>query len=163
MADPRQRGPQTLDPWLDPSSEATARSAERRADEARSEVPQTEASREAGRRTGPLESLFQEAVRRATTLGLSGFFLTEEAVRRALTEAVPKEWVDYLSRQSEDVRREAMEGLVREFGHWLRGLDVKALLGQLLEEYDLTATIQLSASPKSQNSTHALKSVPRPR
>jgi len=35
------------------------------------------------RPSGPLESLFQEAVRRATGLGISGLASTEEAVRKA--------------------------------------------------------------------------------
>ena len=101
-----------------------------------------------GRLAGPLESIFQEAVRRATALGLSGFFLTEEAVRRALTDTVPKEWVDYISRQSEDVRSDAIDRLVSEFGAWLHTLDLPAALRSVLEDYEISAKVEISAGRK---------------
>jgi hypothetical protein len=109
---------------------------------------------------GPLESLFQEAIRRATALGLSGFFLTEEAVRRALTDTVPREWVDYVSRQSEDVRRDMVDRIVQEFGLWLRNLDLSELLRKLLEDYDISAKIDISADRKRKDPAVSLKVAP---
>ncbi len=109
---------------------------------------------------GPLEALFQEAIRRATALGLSGFFLTEEAVRRALTDTVPREWVDYVSRQSEDVRRDMVDRIVQEFGLWLRNLDLSELLRKLLEDYDISAKIDISADHKRKDPAVSLKVAP---
>ncbi len=109
---------------------------------------------------GPLEALFQEAIRRATALGLSGFFLTEEAVRRALTDTVPREWVDYVSRQSEDVRRDMVDRIVQEFGLWLRNLDLSELLRKLLEDYDISAKIDISADRKRKDPAVSLKVAP---
>jgi hypothetical protein len=113
-----------------------------------------------GQPLGPLESLFQEAIRRATALGLSGFFLTEEAVRRALTDTVPQEWVDYVSRQSEDVRRDTVDRLVREFGLWLRTLDLSELLRNVLEDYEISAQIDISADRKRKDPVVSLKVAP---
>ena len=50
------------------------------------------------KRTDAPESLgaIPELMRRAIALGLTGFFTTEEAVRRALGDTVPKDWTDYL-------------------------------------------------------------------
>jgi len=46
-------------------------------------------------------SAIPELMRRAIALGLTGFFTTEEAVRRALGDTVPKDWTDYLSESSD--------------------------------------------------------------
>ncbi len=113
-----------------------------------------------GQPPGPLESLFQEAIRRATALGLSGFFLTEEAVRRALTDTVPREWVDYVSRQSEDVRRDMVDRLVQEFGLWLRTLDLSEVLRNVLEDYEISAQIDISADRKRKDPAVSLKVAP---
>ena len=106
---------------------------------------------------GPLESLFQEAIRRATALGLSGFFLTEEAVRRALTDTVPREWVDYVNRQSDDVRRDMVDRLASEFGIWLRTLDMSEVLQKVLEDYEISAQIDISADRKHTDPAVSLK------
>jgi len=71
------------------------------------------------RRAGPLEGFFQEAVRRAANLGISTFFTTEEAVRRAFSESVPPDWLEYLNRQGTDLRSELLDRMSREFGEWL--------------------------------------------
>lgn len=42
-----------------------------------------------------------ELLRRMVGMGFSGFFLTEEVVRKALGETLPKDWVDFAAAQSE--------------------------------------------------------------
>ena len=115
---------------------------------------------ERGHPPGPLESLFQEAIRRATALGLSGFFLTEEAVRRALNDTVPKEWVDYVNRQGDDVRRDMVDRLASEFGIWLRTLDLSEVLQKVLEDYEISAQIDISADRKRTDPAISLKVAP---
>ena len=97
---------------------------------------------------GPLESLFQEAVRRATGLGLSSFFTTEEAVRRAVADNLPDEWARYLSEQGDDLRGRLVDRLTAEFGDWLRGVDLEALMRQLLDDYEIKISFSLEADPK---------------
>ena len=63
------------------------------------------------RRGLPFESLIQEAIRRAASLGFSSFFLTEEAIRKAFSDAVPREWVDYVGKQGDEVRGELIDRL----------------------------------------------------
>ena len=101
------------------------------------------------RRRGPLEAFFQEAVRRAAQLGLSTFFTTEEAVRRAFAESVPSDWIDYLNRQGTDVRGELLERLSREFGEWLQRVDMAQIMSKLLEEHDFEFKISVSAQRRS--------------
>jgi hypothetical protein len=114
------------------------------------EEPRAESDR--ARRSGPLESLYQEFVRRAAGLGLSSFVLTEEALRKAFAESLPRDWVEYLSRQSSGVRKEVLEALVREFGEWLRGIDAMSfqrnLIRTLLEDFEISLEINISARPR---------------
>ena len=97
--------------------------------------------------SGPLESLFQEFVRRGAALGFSSFFLTEEAIRRAFADKVPAEWLEYINRQGEDVRNELVDRLAREFGEWLRGLDVGELVETVLARNDFSVHVELRRNP----------------
>jgi len=91
-----------------------------------------------------------ELMRRAIALGLTGFFTTEEAVRRALGDTVPKDWTDYLSESSERTRSEFLERLSVEIARTLKGVDLAALIQQLLDGRTLriNAEIALSDDPK---------------
>lgn len=111
------------------------------------------------RRSGPLEALFQETVRRAASLGLSSFFLTEEALRRAFSDSVPRDWVDYLARQGDEVRAELFEALSRQFREWLQEVDLVELLGELVRRNDLSVRLELSASPRADSSDAAPRST----
>jgi len=82
-----------------------------------------------GGRLSPLPEL----MRRALSLGLSGFFLTEEAVRRALGDTLPKDWIDFAVDQSERTRSEFLERLSFEMGRAFEKADVAAVLRDLLE------------------------------
>ena len=105
-----------------------------------------------GRRAGPLEALYQEFVRRAASIGLSGVALTEEAVRKAMSESAHKEWVEFISRQGGDFRRELIDALVREFAAWLRDVDLdgvqRRVLQQVLEDFELSFEVKVSARPR---------------
>ena len=111
----------------------------------------------------PLEALFQEAVRRTATAGLWSFFLTEEAVRRAFSEAVPQDWIERVTRQSDDLRRETLESLSREVGRWLASLDpaevFREVAGEVLRTNDIRVTLDISASPREPRAS--LQVVPR--
>src|SRR6516164_6289645 len=71
---------------------------------------------------------FPELLRRALTFGLSAFFTTNEAVRRALGEAVPKDWIDFAVDQSERTRAEFIERLAGEIARSLEAVDLAAIL-----------------------------------
>jgi hypothetical protein len=87
-----------------------------------------------------------ELMRRAIALGLTGFFTTEEAVRRALGDTVPKDWTDYISESSDRTRSEFLDRLSREIAATLKDVDLAAVLEQLLDgrTLKLNAEIKLS-------------------
>ena len=81
--------------------------------------------------SGPLYAI-PELMRRAIAMGLSGFFFTEEAIRKALGEAMPKDLQDFAVDQSRRTRAEFLERLSYEIGRTLENVDVAAVLAQLL-------------------------------
>ena len=96
-------------------------------------------------------SAIPELMRRAIALGLTGFFTTEEAVRRALGDTVPKDWTDYISESSDRTRSEFLDRLSREIAKTLKDIDLAAVLQELLEGRTLkvNAEFKLSDDPKS--------------
>jgi hypothetical protein len=74
-----------------------------------------------------------EIARRALSIGLSGFFLTEEAIRKALGDTLPKDWLDFAVEQSERTRKEFLERLSFEIAQTLEKADFATALRELLE------------------------------
>ncbi len=106
-----------------------------------------------GERSGPLESLFREGLRRAASLGFSSFFLTEEALRRAFNDSVPREWIEYVARQGEDVRAELFRALSQQFQKWLSEIDVVEVLSEVARRHDISVRLEISAAPKQEEDT----------
>jgi hypothetical protein len=96
------------------------------------------------RPSGPLESLFQEAVRRATGLGISGLASTEEAVRKAFQERAPKEWLRFVAEQGDGLRGEIAERLAAEFAAFLRSPEFEQRLRSLLADYEISISVKLN-------------------
>jgi hypothetical protein len=91
-----------------------------------------------------------ELVRRALALGLSSFFTTEEAFRKALGDTVPKDWVDFASGQGERWRSQLAERLGAEFGRALERLDLAELAAAVLEGRTIEVTAQVRLKPRSE-------------
>ena len=87
-----------------------------------------------------------ELMRRAIALGLTGFFTTEEAVRRALGDTVPKDWTDYIAESSDRIRGEFLDRLSREIARTLKDIDIAAVLEQLLEGRTLRVNAEFTLS-----------------
>lgn len=73
-----------------------------------------------------------ELLRRGLTLGFSGLFMTEEAVRRAFGDTVPRDWVDFATEQSARTRSEFLERLSGEIARSLEAIDLVEVLDALL-------------------------------
>ena len=101
---------------------------------------------EGGEGSGTLNAI-PELVRKAFSLGFSGFFLTETAIRKALGDALPQDWVDFAVEQSERTRAEFIERLSFEVARSLEAVDLGAVLAELLEgrTLEVKAEIRLGA------------------
>ena len=128
---------------------------------ARDRDDKSELERDEARRAGLFEALLHEAIRRTAQVGFSSFFATEDAVRRAFSEAVPRDWVDFASRQSTDLRAEMLERMSSEFGAWLRSIDMAQVVSKVLAENDLELTISVKSTPRSAERAPELSLVTR--
>jgi hypothetical protein len=84
---------------------------------------------------------FPEALRRVLTVGFTGFLLTEEALRKALGDSVPRDVIEFLLDQSQRMRSEFLDRISREFGRVLDRVDPVELARRLLEG----RTVEVSA------------------
>ena len=89
-----------------------------------------------------------ELVRRALSLGLSGFFLTEGAIRKALGDAVPRDWTDFVVDQGDRTRKQFLERLSFELGQALEKVDLSQVLADLLEGRTLEVKAEIRLSRK---------------
>jgi hypothetical protein len=98
-------------------------------------APEAQARPEASEPSEPGGRLpaLPEIARRALSIGLSGFFLTEETIRKALGDSLPKDWMDFAVEQSERTRKEFLERLSFEIAQTLEKADFANALRELLE------------------------------
>jgi hypothetical protein len=98
----------------------------------------------------PEGGFLPDLLRRGLSLGVSGFYLTEEAVRRALGDKVPREWLEFFVAQSDRTRNDLVDALSREFGRVLAGIDPADVLRLLLDgqTVEITAQIRLQGEPR---------------
>ncbi len=97
---------------------------------------------------GKTLSAIPELMRRAIAMGLSGFFTTEEAVRKAFGDTVPKDWTDFVLDTSDRTRAEFLDRVSREIGRVLEGVDVASVFSQLLEGRTLQINAQFRLTEK---------------
>ena len=90
-----------------------------------------------------------ELMRRVFAAGFSGFFVTEEALRKALGETLPKDWADFASEQSARTRNEVIERLSYEVGRAVETVDWAAVLSTLLEGRTLEVRAEIRLGEKS--------------
>jgi hypothetical protein len=97
----------------------------------------------AGRRASASDAggFFPEALRRMLTLGVTGFFMTEEALRKSLGDSVPRDVIEFVLEQSQRMRGEFLDRVSRELGRVLERVDPVEVARRLLEG----RTIEVSA------------------
>jgi hypothetical protein len=130
-------------------SEAVARDRDDRSfdrDEATPDDEMTEDSVKRERAGGPLP----EILRRAMTLGLSGFFSTEEAFRRALGDTMPKDWLDFANEQRERTRQEFTALFAHELGRAFERVDIGTLVEQLLVGRSIEVSARIRLVPQEE-------------
>ncbi len=119
-----------------------------------SETPGKTGTSADGDESGGTLNTLPELIRRIVAAGLSGFFLTEEAIRKALGDTLPKDWTDFAADQSERTRDEFLERLSFEIGRTLENIDVADVLSRLLagSTIEINAEIRLRPAQKGAGS-----------
>lgn len=103
-----------------------------------------------------------ELMRKALALSLSGFFVTEEAVRKALAGTLPQEWIDFAVEQSNRTRAEFVERLSLEVVRTLENADLAAVLAQLLEGRALEVKAEIRLQPQAEGAEKLRVALSRP-
>ncbi len=95
--------------------------------------------------------LIPDLARRVIGMGLSGFFLTEETIRRAVGDTLPKDWADFAVDQSERTRKEFLERLSFEIAQSIEKVDLAGVMRELLEgrTLEVRAEIRLGGAEPS--------------
>jgi hypothetical protein len=100
--------------------------------------------------SGSENGFFPDLVRRGLTLGFTGLFLTEEALRRALGDSLPRDWIEFVIAQSERTRAEFLDRLSREFARALTAVDPAEIARRLLEGRSIEVTARLRLVPRDE-------------
>jgi len=100
-----------------------------------------------GAASGGTLNTIPELIRRVVALGFSSFFFTEEAIRKALGDTLPKDWIDFAAEQSERTRGEFLERLSLEIGRTLENVDVADVLSRLLAGNTIEINAEIRLKP----------------
>jgi hypothetical protein len=94
-----------------------------------------------------------ELLRRGLTLGFTGLFMTEEAIRRALGDSVPKDTLQFLLAQSERMRSDFLDRLAKEFGRVLTSMDPVEIAHRLLDgrTIEITTRFRVVRDPEAKD------------
>jgi hypothetical protein len=96
-------------------------------------------------------------VRRALSLGLSGLFTTEETVRKALGDTLPRDWIDFAVDQSGRTRQELLDRVSTELGRSLADIDFAKVLSQWLEGRTIEGNAQIKLAPADDDEASRVK------
>lgn len=114
----------------------------------RPRAPRPTEDDEAGSPRSEAAGRVPDLLRRVVGLGFSGLFLTEEVVRKALGETLPRDWVDFAAAQSERTRRELIDRVAGEIGRTLDGIDLPSLAERLLRGHAVEVTARVRFVPR---------------
>jgi hypothetical protein len=89
-----------------------------------------------------------DLMRRVVAAGLAGVFGPTEVMRRAVGEALPKDWLEFATDQSERTRKEFLERLAGELARSLESLDLVGMADQLLAGRVIEVNAQVQIHPR---------------
>lgn len=89
-----------------------------------------------------------EIIRRVAAMGLSSFFTTETALRKAFGETVPKDWVDFANDQSERSRQEFFDRMAAEMRKAVEQIDFAEILETLLTDRSIEIETKIRLHPR---------------
>jgi len=98
-----------------------------------------------------------DGIRRLIALGLSGVFSTQETLRQAVGDALPKEWVDFAADQSERTRADFLERLAGEIARTIESIDLARVMQQALEGQTLEVHARIRMLPDEDGSGGGLR------
>jgi hypothetical protein len=98
---------------------------------------------------------FPDLLRKGLTLGFTGLFMTEEAIRKALGESVPRDVLEFMLEQSERTRAEFLDRLSQEFGRAVAAMDPVELARRLLDGRTVEVSARIRLVPEKRDAKDA--------
>jgi hypothetical protein len=102
---------------------------------------------DSGQSRGESQGIVPELLRRAVGLGFSGFFTTEELLRKALGDTVPREWAAFAAAQTDRARGELIDRLAQELRKRLDAVDLETLLRHVLASHTVEIDARIRFTP----------------
>ncbi len=91
------------------------------------------------------ESFMPETVKRAMFTGAGMLFMTEEGIKKAMSEVnIPREAIGYVVKQSEKSKKEFYTIFQRELGRFFSRLDVARLSQEVLDGISLEVSARVT-------------------
>jgi hypothetical protein len=87
----------------------------------------------------------------------TGFFMTEEAIRKALGDSVPRDVIEFVLEQSERTRAEFLDRLSSEFGRAVAAMDPVELARRLLDGRTVEVSARIRLVPEKRDEKDAKK------
>jgi len=100
----------------------------------------------------PAQGPLTDWIRRFAALGLSGFFTTESAIRKAFGDTVPQEWIDFVTEQGDRGRQELFDRVAAEFGRVLERVDLEELFENLVTGRTIEIDAKVRIGPRTRRS-----------
>ena len=105
-----------------------------------------------------LESFMPETVKRAMFTGAGMLFMTEEGIKKAMSEVnIPREAIGYVVKQSEKSKKEFYTIFQRELGRFFSRLDVTRLSQEVLDGISLEVNARVTLRMNEEDGTLSLK------
>jgi hypothetical protein len=111
----------------------------------------------------PVGGFLPDLLRRGLTLGISGFFLTEELLRKTLGETVPRDWLEFATEQSERARNEFIDRLSAELRHVLDSVDLADVAKRLIEGRTVEVVTRIRLVPHDEEAGPRRRGASHPR
>ena len=106
--------------------------------------------------TSRLDSLVPDVMKRAFYTGLGALFLTEDGIRRQLSELkVPKDVVGYVVNQSSKSKEELFEAIAREIAKMFQDVQAEDVVRTALSGMKMKMSIEVEFEPAGEEGTGA--------
>jgi hypothetical protein len=112
------------------------------------DVPEDEHADDEAAKGGERGPALGELLRKAVAAGLTSVFGPTEAVRRAVGEAMPRDWIDFATEQSDRTRSQFLERLAAELARTLESMDLVQVAERVLEGRTIEVRANIRLAPR---------------
>ncbi len=96
------------------------------------------------------ESVVGDVLRKVISVGVGAAFMTEEMVKNVLGELpLPKDIISGLIQNAKNTKEEFVHSVRDELGSYLKKVDIRNLLEEVLQDYDIDVDAKIRFNKKN--------------